>query len=141
MTSNQINVQLSKDQNATLLEQVVENLFKSVLKRIVVRTNNQNEKVYLIQMEDFYSKMVEMGIRKKKTPLPILSSFLQLNAQYSHYVYVKKLTKLVEMFNKNGLMAAIGSKKVRLIETTQKTKSQVKIAASDSMPHEEVKMH
>jgi hypothetical protein len=69
-------------------------------------------------MEDFYSKMFEMGIRKKKTPLPILSSFLQLNAQYSHYVYVKKLTKLVEMFNKNGLMAAIGSKKVRLVETT-----------------------
>ena len=40
ITSNQINVQLSKEQNATLLEQVVENLFKSVLKRIMVRTNN-----------------------------------------------------------------------------------------------------
>ena len=85
--------------------------------------------------------MVEMGIRKKKTPLPILSSFLQLNAQYSHYVYVKKLTKLVEMFNKNGLMAAIGAKKVRLVERTQKTKSQVKIVTSDQIPPEEIKMH
>jgi hypothetical protein len=54
---------------------------------------------------------------------------------------VKKLTKLVEMFNKNGLMAAIGAKKVRLVERTQKTKSQVKIVTSDSMPPEEIKMH
>lgn len=54
---------------------------------------------------------------------------------------MKKLTKLVEMFNKNGLMAAIGAKKVRLVERTQKTKSQVKIVTSDSMPPEEIKMH
>ena len=92
-------------------------------------------------MEDFYSKIVEIGIRKKKTPIPILSSFLQLNTQYSHYVYVKKLTKLVQMFNKNGLMAAIGTKKVRLIERTQKTKSQVKIVTSDQMLPVEIKLN
>jgi hypothetical protein len=82
----------------------------------MVKTNNQNEKVYLIQMEDFYSKLVELGLRKGKSPLPELSQFLQLNQQYSHYVYLKKLTKLVELFNKNSLMNAIGTKKVRLVE-------------------------
>jgi hypothetical protein len=98
----------------------------------MVHTNNKNEKLYLIQMEDFYAKLVEMGVKKKKQQIPPLSQFLQLNAQYSHYVYVKKLTKLVEMFNKNSLMNSIGTKKVRLVEQ-KKVKSQVKIVTQQDL--------
>ena len=63
-----------------------------------------------------------------------------LNADNSQSVYVKKLIKLVEIFNKSSLMNAIGTKKVRLVEKSLKTKSQVKIVTQEELSQEEEKV-
>jgi hypothetical protein len=81
----------------------MEGLFKDALKRVSVHTNTKDEKVYLINNDEFFKKLVHFGVRKSSAMHENLNSFLTVDNQYQYLILFKKLIKTVEVFHENGL--------------------------------------
>ena len=83
-------------------------MFKDVLKTVNVQAKTRKEKVYLIQKEDFFKKLNQLGIKGKPTTYDNLCQFLRIDSQYPNLLYLRKVIRGIELFNTNGYFNSVG---------------------------------
>lgn len=138
---NKINGQLSREQKRTLLGQIMESIFKDSLKRVNVHTQAKEESVYLINNEDFFKKLVLIGVRKSSKLHENLNQFLTVDNQYQYLILFKKLIKTVEVFHENGLFNQIGLRRSRLDQSANASPNKVKINAKPESQQQQKRPH